>query len=67
MDDTHQAKLANQSAPGIWIGFAEGHPTSMDYYTHSPFPPFSPGVFKRNDYKYCDFGVLVDHLADPNH
>ena len=26
-----------------------------------------PGVFRRNDYKYYDFGVLVEHLADSGH
>ena len=25
------------------------------------------GVFKWNDYKYYDSGVLVNHPADPNH
>ena len=25
-DNTHQAKLANQCTPGIWVSYAEGHP-----------------------------------------
>ena len=26
-DNTHRAKLANQGTPGIWVGYAENHPT----------------------------------------
>ena len=26
-DNTHWAKLANSGAPGIWVGYADGHPT----------------------------------------
>ena len=28
-DNMHQAKLANQHAPDIWVGFTEGHPTGI--------------------------------------
>ena len=34
-DNTHQAKLMNQGTPGIWVGYAEDHPTSM-YQVFSP-------------------------------
>ena len=26
-DNTHRAKLANCRTPGIWVGYAENHPT----------------------------------------
>ena len=26
-NNTHQAKLANQGTPGIWVGYAKNHPT----------------------------------------
>ena len=28
-DNTHRAKLANRGTPGIWVGYAENHPTSI--------------------------------------
>ena len=29
-DNTHQANLANQGIPSIWVGYAENHPTGTD-------------------------------------
>ena len=34
-DNTHQAKLANQSTSGIWVGYSEGYLTT----THQMFNP----------------------------
>ena len=34
-DNTHQAKLANQGTPGIWVGYAKGHLTSK-YQVFNP-------------------------------
>ena len=27
-DNVHWTKLANNGAPGIWVGYADGHPTA---------------------------------------
>ena len=34
-DNTHQAKLANQGTPGIWVGYAKNHPTGT-YWIFNP-------------------------------
>ena len=34
-DNTHQAKLANQGTPGIWVSYAGGHPTGT-YWVFNP-------------------------------
>ena len=34
-DNTHWAKLANQGTPGIWVGYAEVHPTGT-YWGFNP-------------------------------
>ena len=34
-DNTHWAKLANQSIPCIWVGCMEGHPTCT-YWAFNP-------------------------------
>ena len=36
-DNTHWAKLANSDAPGIWVGYAEYHPTG----TYQVFNPMT--------------------------
>ena len=35
------------------------------FVSHYALPTHS--VFKMDDYIYYDFGVLVNHLADPDH
>ena len=35
MDDTHQAKLTNHGSPGIWVDYADGHPTGT-YWIFNP-------------------------------
>ena len=34
-DNTNQAKLANHVTPGIWVGYADGHPTII-YQVFNP-------------------------------
>ena len=34
-DNTHRAKLANHRTPGIWVGYAENHPTGT-YWVFNP-------------------------------
>ena len=34
-DNSHCAKLANHDTPGIWVGCADGHPTSA-YWVFNP-------------------------------
>ena len=41
MDNTHQAKLANQGSPGIWVGYTKNHPTS----TYQIFNPKTKNYF----------------------
>ena len=36
-DNKHQAKLANQCTPAIWLGYAESHPINT-YRFSSDFP-----------------------------
>ena len=40
-DNANKAKLANLGAPGIWVGFTEGHPTS----TYHVFNPKTKKIF----------------------
>ena len=44
-DNTQQAKLANRGTPGIWVDYAEGHPTS----THQVFNPKTKKVILTKD------------------
>ena len=44
-DNTHQAKLANQGTPGIWVGYAEGHPTG----TYQAFNPKTKKITLTRD------------------
>ena len=43
--NTHQAKLANQVTPGIWVGYAKGHPTG----TYQVFKPKTKKIILIRD------------------
>ena len=50
-DNTHQVKLTNQGIPGIWVGYADGHPTGT-YWV------FNPGQKDYSDPR-CDASTEV--------
>ena len=47
-DNTHHAKLANHGAPGIWAGYAHGHPTS----TYQVFKPKKNKIILMQDMSF---------------
>ena len=44
-DNTYWAKLANQGTPGIWVGYAENHPTG----TYRIFNPKTKRIILTRD------------------
>ena len=49
-DDTHWAKLANRGTPGIWVGYAENHPTS----TYQVFNPKTKRIILTRDVTFLN-------------
>jgi len=49
-DNTHRAKLANQGTPGIWVGFANNHPTG----THRIFNPKTKRIILTGDVAFLN-------------
>ena len=49
-DNTHQAKLANCRTPGVWVGYAENHPTS----TYRIFNPKTKCIILTHDVTFLN-------------